>query len=106
MYNAAKGGVHGLTTGLARELAADGVTVNCVAPSIVATEPSQACSPHPDDDADGVQPDADQAIGLIPMGRPAISRGGGRRRRVPRRAEEASFITGQVISVNGGSSML
>src|SRR5882757_8410919 len=38
MYNAAKGGVHGLTTGLAREMISHGITVNCVAPSAVMTE--------------------------------------------------------------------
>src|SRR6516164_471931 len=36
-YNAAKGGVHALTTGLAREFAMDGITVNTVAPCAVKT---------------------------------------------------------------------
>jgi 2,3-dihydroxy-2,3-dihydro-p-cumate dehydrogenase len=36
-YNGAKGGVHGLTTGLAREFAANNITVNAVAPCIVST---------------------------------------------------------------------
>jgi NAD(P)-dependent dehydrogenase (short-subunit alcohol dehydrogenase family) len=36
-YNAAKGGVHGLTTGMAREFAKDGITVNTVAPCAVNT---------------------------------------------------------------------
>src|SRR3546814_11081102 len=36
-YNAAKGGMHGMTTGLAREFAKDGITVNTVAPSAVVT---------------------------------------------------------------------
>jgi len=36
-YNAAKGGVHGLTTGLAREFAQTGVTINTVAPCMVGT---------------------------------------------------------------------
>jgi len=38
IYNAAKGGVHGLTTGLAREFATSGITVNTVAPAMIATE--------------------------------------------------------------------
>ena len=33
VYNAAKGGVHGMTTGLAREFAPYGITVNAVAPA-------------------------------------------------------------------------
>jgi 2,3-dihydroxy-2,3-dihydro-p-cumate dehydrogenase len=36
-YNAAKGGVHGLTTGLAREYARNDITVNVVAPTTVET---------------------------------------------------------------------
>ncbi|MEV0057518.1 SDR family oxidoreductase [Saccharopolyspora shandongensis] len=98
MYNAAKGGVHALTTGMAREFAADGITVNTVAPT--GTETPFTLSRPP------------EAVGrfektrrLIPLGRFAKS------------AEvasavlylasrEASFITGQVVSVNGGSTML
>src|SRR3546814_16927886 len=36
-YNAAKGGMHGMTTGLAREFARDGITVNTVAPCAIVT---------------------------------------------------------------------
>jgi 2,3-dihydroxy-2,3-dihydro-p-cumate dehydrogenase len=37
MYNAAKGGVHAMVTGLAREFGADGITANTVAPCYVRT---------------------------------------------------------------------
>ncbi|MHB8692590.1 MAG: SDR family NAD(P)-dependent oxidoreductase [Solirubrobacteraceae bacterium] len=105
IYNAAKGGVHGLTTGLARELAADGVTVNCVAPSIVATEPVRAMLAHPDRFDRSWQNMLSQAVEIIPMGRPGtVEEVAGTV--VFLASEEASFITGQVISVNGGSSML
>lgn len=105
MYNAAKGGVHGLTTGLARELAPEAITVNCVAPSIIDTPAVTAMMADRSALPAGFGAMIDQAVGLIPTGRPGTI------------AEvavavtflaslEASFITGQVISVNGGSSML
>jgi 2,3-dihydroxy-2,3-dihydro-p-cumate dehydrogenase len=103
VYNAAKGGVHGLTTGLAREFAGHGITVNVVAPSYTRTEELDAAL------AAGRAPSRfgrviGDAIALIPMGRAAepdevaaavafLAR------------DDAAFITGQVISVNGGSSM-
>lgn len=97
-YNAAKGGMHGLTTGLAREFAAAGITVNTVAPCAVRT-------PALDRVRETNRPLHDKFVGVIPMGRPAEM------------AEiasmvsylaspEAGFVTGQVISVNGGSTML
>jgi 2,3-dihydroxy-2,3-dihydro-p-cumate dehydrogenase len=97
-YNAAKGGVHAMTTGLAREFARDGITVNTVAPCAVNTPQLEAV----------VQRDPELArtfVAVIPVGRPAemaevasmISY---------LASEEAAFVTGQVISVNGGSTML
>lgn len=97
-YNAAKGGVHGITTGLAREFACDGITVNCVAPSAVQT-PQLV-------EVERTNPDLARAVvEIIPMGRAATE------------AEvagmvaylvgpDAAFVTGQVLSLNGGASML
>jgi len=97
-YNAAKGGVHGLTTGMAREFARDGVTVNTVAPCAVNTPQMQAI----------VETDpalAVKFVGVIPMGRPAEMEEVASMVSYLASAE-AAFVTGQVISVNGGSTML
>ena len=97
-YNAAKGGMHGMTTGLAREFARDGITVNTVAPCVVAT-------PQLDEVAASNPELVRKVIEVVPMGRP------GTMEEVASMVaylstEEASFVTGQVISVNGGTTML
>lgn len=97
-YNAAKGGVHAMATGLAREFAKDGITVNVVAPCIVNTPQVQQAMLK--------APKALQRfIDVVPMGRP------GEMDEIASMvcylaSREASFVTGQVISVNGGSTML
>ncbi|WP_170958859.1 SDR family oxidoreductase [Magnetospirillum sp. 15-1] len=97
-YNAAKGGMHGLTSGLAREFAKDGITVNTVAPCAVNTpQLSEILAKDPNL--------VDQFVSIVPMGRPAemdeVSA-----MIAFLASSEASFVTGQVISVNGGSTML
>lgn len=97
-YNAAKGGMHGMTTGLAREFAKDGITVNTVAPCVVAT-------PQLDEVARRDPELVRKVIEVVPMGRP------GTMQEIASMvaylaSEEASFVTGQVISVNGGTTML
>lgn len=97
-YNAAKGGMHGMTTGLAREFARDGITVNTVAPCVVAT-------PQLDEVAARDPELVRKVIEVVPMGRP------GTMAEVASMVaylstEEAAFVTGQVISVNGGTTML
>lgn len=105
MYNGAKGGVHGLTTGLAREFAPHGITVNCVAPSIVATDEVKQAMAAGDQLPAPMKQALDQTLATIPAGRPATLE------EVAEvvfflASEGAGFVTGQVISVNGGSSML
>jgi 2,3-dihydroxy-2,3-dihydro-p-cumate dehydrogenase len=97
-YNAAKGGVHGLTTGMAREFARDGITVNTVAPCAVNTPQMVAITRS--------NPAlAAKFVSVIPMGRPAEMEEVASMVSYLASAE-ASFVTGQVISVNGGSTML
>jgi 2,3-dihydroxy-2,3-dihydro-p-cumate dehydrogenase len=105
MYNAAKGGVHGLTTGLAREFAHQGITVNTVAPSIVATDDVRRFSANPQHLSPDWRRLLDEAIGAIPTGRPAESEEIAATVRFLA-SPAASFLTGQVLSVNGGSTML
>jgi 2,3-dihydroxy-2,3-dihydro-p-cumate dehydrogenase len=100
VYNAAKGGVHAMMSGFAREFARDGLTFNTVAPSWVLIDQPDA-GKGPEEELSAVRR---RALELIPIGRPGT----------PAdvaaavlflASEEAGFITGQVLSVNGGSSM-
>lgn len=93
-YSAAKAGVIGLTKSVARELASRGITVNAVAPGMIETDMTQALS-------DSVR---EQLIGQIPLGR------AGRTEDIAATvaflaSEEAAYITGQVIAVDGGMTM-
>jgi len=91
-YVAAKGGVWGFTRSLATELGAQGITVNAVAPGLTASE-GVLESPH----ADAF--DFVQSLQAIPRrGEPADI--------APTVAflcsEEAAWVTGQMIAVDGG----
>ncbi len=88
-YAAAKTGLHGATKALALEVASRGITVNVIAPGIIASRVTQ-----------GVFDDA-QIKALVPMRR------AGKPEEVAALAafligEEAGYISGQIISVNGG----
>lgn len=96
-YSASKGGVIGMTKGLARELAAHGITVNTVPPSLVET-------PQMHRSTDSGEFPLDAVIQMIPISRP------GQPAEIASAcaylaSEEAAYITGQVLGVNGGMYM-
>jgi 2,3-dihydroxy-2,3-dihydro-p-cumate dehydrogenase len=106
IYNAAKGGVHAVATGLAREYAEQGITVNVVAPAWITTPEADAriATSSASERADWAV-FMDQMRATIPMKRPGtVAEVAAAVAFVA--SEEASYITGQTISVNGGSSML
>jgi len=87
-YSAAKAGIIGATKALAVELASRSITVNCIAPGVIETEMIRDMP-------------MDIVLPAIPMGRT------GKPEEVAALAvfllsEQASYITRQVISVNGG----
>ena len=93
-YSAAKAGIHGFTKALAQEGAKSQITVNAIAPGYVDTEMVRA-----------VPPDVlEKIIARIPRGRLGtaedIARGV-----VFLTADEADFITGSTLSINGGQHM-
>jgi len=93
---ASRGGVLSLTKSLAREFGPSGITVNCVAFGLVATSHI---------DQAWLEKNYDKIVRQYPLGRigkasdiaPAIAF---------LASEEASWITGQILSINGGYAMV
>lgn len=90
-YSAAKGAVNAATKALAIEVASRGITVNAVAPGLIETEMSAGTF------------DAARIAQLVPMNR------SGRPEEVADlvgflASERSAYITGQIISINGGMS--
>jgi acetoacetyl-CoA reductase len=90
-YSAAKAGIHGFTKALAQEGASRGVTVNAVSPGYVETDMVRAVPPNV----------LEQIIARIPVGRL------GKPEEIARAvlflaADEAGFITGSTLTINGG----
>ena len=93
-YAASKAGVIGMTKSLAKELAGRNITVNAVAPGFIDTDMTAALT----------ETAKNAALGSIPMGRM------GTPENVAKAVaflagEDAGYITGQVLAVDGGMSM-
>jgi acetoacetyl-CoA reductase len=90
-YSAAKAGVIGFTKALAQEGAAKGITVNCIAPGYIATEMVMAVP----------EKVREQIVATIPVGH--LGEGVDIGRAVVFLAgEDAGFVTGSTMTVNGG----
>jgi acetoacetyl-CoA reductase len=93
-YAAAKSGIHGFTKALAQEGAAKGITVNAIAPGYIATEMVRAVPENV----------LEKIVARIPVGRlgeaSEIARGV-----VFLTSDDAGFITGSTLSINGGQHM-
>jgi 3-oxoacyl-[acyl-carrier protein] reductase len=90
-YAASKGGVESLTRSLARELGSRGITVNAVAPGFIETEMTDALP-------EGVR---SALLERIPLGRLGSVDDVARVVRFLA-SDDAAYVTGQVIPVNGG----
>ena len=90
-YSATKAAIIGMTKALAKEVGPSGITVNCIAPGVIDTEMNKQIS---DEDLNALK----EETPLMRIGTPtdvancALFLAG----------DEASFITGEVLNVNGG----
>jgi 3-oxoacyl-[acyl-carrier protein] reductase len=93
-YAASKAGLIGLTKALAQEMASRGITVNAVAPGYIATDMTAALSEE-------VRQKILSAVPLGRMGKPEDIAAAVKFLA----SEDAAYITGQVLAVNGGMYM-
>ena len=94
-YAASKAGLIGMTKSMAQEVASRGVTVNCLAPGMIVTGMTDVLS----DDQKG------RILKMIPAGRlgesEEIAAG-----TLYLASDEAAYVTGQTLHINGGMAMI
>src|SRR6266566_4266783 len=93
-YAASKSGIHGFTKALAQEGAAKGITVNAIAPGYIDTDMVSAVPANV----------LEKIVARIPVGRL------GRAQEIARGVvflvgDDAGFVTGSTLSINGGQHM-
>jgi 3-oxoacyl-[acyl-carrier protein] reductase len=94
-YAASKAGMIGFSKALAQEVATRGITVNCVAPGFIESPMTEALN----------EAQKAQILGTIPTGR--LGSGADVAAAcVYLASEEAAYVTGQTLHVNGGMAMI
>ncbi|MGH9743283.1 MAG: 3-oxoacyl-[acyl-carrier-protein] reductase [Candidatus Acidiferrum sp.] len=94
-YAAAKAGLIGMTKSLAAEVATRNITVNCIAPGFITTPMTDALN----------EEQKGAVLGRIPAGRFGLSTDIAAAA-VYLASEEAAYVTGQTLHVNGGMAMI
>ncbi len=93
-YSASKAGIIGLTKATAREVASRGITVNAIAPGFITTDMTEVLS-------EVVKTSVTETIPMKKFGKPEDIA----QTALFLASEEAAYITGQVICVDGGMAM-
>jgi 3-oxoacyl-[acyl-carrier protein] reductase len=93
-YYVAKAGVNALTKSLAKECAPAGVRVNCIAPGLIRTDMGERM----------IQFYGDALVNGIPLGRAGLPEDVGKAA-VYLASDDASFVTGKILRVDGGAWM-
>ena len=94
-YAASKAGMIGMTKAVAAEVAGRGVTVNCIAPGFIDTAMTQDLN----------EKQRTEALGRVPAGRFGLP-GDVAAAAVFLASDEAAYVTGQTLHVNGGMAMI
>ena len=94
-YAAAKAGMIGMSKALAAEVASRGITANCIAPGFIASPMTDAINDK----------QREAILASVPMGRLGAGADVGAAA-VYLASDEAAYVTGQTLHVNGGMAMI
>lgn len=94
-YAASKAGIIGFSKSMAQEVASRGITVNCLAPGFIESPMTAALT----------EAQKEKLLGAIPLGKMGLATdiAAGV---VFLASDEASYITGQTLHINGGMAMI